>query len=159
MTKTTAGLLAIGVFFATGGATSLPPAITQSAEDEILAVALQLFEAMRTNDGVLAASVFHPEARMGSRTEEGITFVSVDGFVDLVGQPKNEVWDEPIWDYTIQVEGRVAQMWTKYAFYLGDTFSHCGIDSFEFFRTDDGWKITQLVDTRRTENCWLPPGR
>lgn len=126
---------------------------------EVLAVAESLFQAMRTNDGALAASVFHPDARMGRATPEGISFRSPDGFVEMVGQAKDDVWDEPIWDYTIQVDGRLAQMWTRYAFYLNDEFSHCGVDAFEFYKTEDGWKIVQLIDTMRRDDCWLPPGR
>lgn len=127
---------------------------------EVVATVERLFEAMRTNDGELAASVFHPEARLGRATEQGIAFTSATGFVAAIGRPKEDVWDEPIWDWVVNVDGRLAQMWTKYAFYLGEDFSHCGSDAFELYRTDeDGWQITQLVDTSRSEDCWHPPGR
>ena len=128
-------------------------------EVAVVATVESLFEAMRTNDGELAAALFHPEARLGRATDEGIRFNPVDGFVDAVGRPKEEVWDEPIWDWVVSVDGRLAQMWTKYAFYRGDVFSHCGTDAFELYRTDSGWQITQLVDTSRSEDCWYPPGR
>lgn len=128
-------------------------------EEAVVAVVLQLFEAMRTNDGDLAASVFHPDARLGRATEEGISFNDVSGFVESIGRPKEAVWDEPIWDWVVNSDGRLAQMWTKYAFYLDDEFSHCGVDALELYRGEEGWQITQLVDTSRRENCWFPPGR
>ena len=128
-------------------------------EAAVVAVVEQLFEAMRTNDGEMAAAVFHAEARMGRATEEGISFGPVDGFVQAVGRAKEQVWDEPIWDWTVHVDGRLAQMWTKYAFYLDDQFSHCGSDAFELYKSDAGWQVTQLVDTSRQEECWYPPGR
>lgn len=141
--------------------TSVPPEPEMTeGEAAVVAVVESLFEAMRTNDGEMAARVFHPEARMGRRTEDGdITFASPDGFVAAVGRDKEQVWDEPIWDWVVNVDGRLAQMWTKYAFYLDDTFSHCGVDALELYLTADGWKVTQLVDTRREEDCWYPPGR
>ncbi len=126
---------------------------------EVVATVERLFEAMRTNDGELAASVFHADARLGRATDEGISFGPVDGFVAAIGRPKDEVWDEPIWDWVVNVDGRLAQMWTKYAFFLGEEFSHCGSDAFELYRAGEDWRITQLVDTSRSEGCWYPPGR
>lgn len=131
-------------------------------EAAVVAAVVQLFDAMRTGDSEMAAAVFHPDARLGSAADEGIRFSSVDGFVAMIGRPRDEIYDEPIWDWTVSVDGRMAQMWTKYAFYRGlegDEFSHCGTDAFELYKSDAGWQITQLVDTRRSEDCWYPPGR
>lgn len=142
--------------------TALPPepeAESDPEEAAVVATVESLFEAMRTSDGELAASVFHADARLGRATDEGISFGPVDGFVAAIGRPKDEVWDEPIWDWVVSVDGRLAQMWTKYAFYLDEEFSHCGSDAFELYRTDEGWRITQLVDTSRSDDCWYPPGR
>lgn len=130
------------------------------ATAEVVATVERLFEAMRTDDGELAASLFHPEARLGRATDQGIAFTPASDFAARIGRPKEAVWNEPIWDWVVNVDGRLAQMWTKYAFYLGEDFSHCGSDAFELYKTDEnGWQITQLVDTSRSENCWLPPGR
>ena len=135
-------------------------AVQQSDEEAVVAAVERLFEAMRTSDSTLARSVFHSTARLGRATDEGIGFGGVDGFIQAIGQPKDEMWDEPIWDWTVNVDGRLAQMWTKYAFYRGETFSHCGVDAIELYRSDDaGWQITQLVDTSRQEGCWYPPDR
>lgn len=137
-----------------------PPSAQPGPEEAaVVATVQQLFEAMRTNDGEMAAAVFHPEARLGRATEEGIRFGPASGFVESIGRPKEEVWDEPIWDWVVNVDGRLAQMWTKYAFYLDDRFSHCGTDAIELYRTESGWQITQLVDTSRSEDCWYPPDR
>lgn len=137
-----------------------PEVVAQSEEDAVVAAVERLFEAMRTNDSTMARSVFHPTARLGRAQEDGIAFGPVDGLVAAIGQPKDEVWDEPIWDWTVNVDGRLAQMWTRYAFYRGDTFSHCGVDALELYKSDEGgWQVTQLVDTSRQEDCWYPPGR
>lgn len=163
------GLAAVFGAVLLAGATGYEPATENDApaqtpqpdpeEAAVIHAVHQLFEAMRTNDGELAASLFHPEARLGRATDEGISFNPADGFIAAVGRPKEQVWDEPIWDWTVRVDGRLAQMWTKYAFYLDDTFSHCGTDAIELYRSDSGWQITQLVDTRRNEDCWYPPDR
>lgn len=129
-------------------------------EEAVVAVVQRLFDAMNANDGEMAASVFHPEARLGRANDDGIGFSSADGIVAAIGRAKEQVWEEPIWDWAVHVDGRLAQMWTKYAFYLDGEFSHCGTDAFELYKTPDaGWQVTQLVDTSRTEDCWYPPGR
>ena len=128
-------------------------------EAAVVAAVHQLFEAMRTADGEMARAVFHPDARLGRAGEDGIRFSPADGFIERIGQPREVVWDEPIWDWEVQIDGRLAHMWTKYAFYLGDRFSHCGEESFQLYKADTGWQITQLIDTSRTEDCFYPPGR
>ncbi len=146
------------LFLATGCQDAEPPA-PDPEEEAVVAVVQQLFEAMRTNDSTMAANTFHPAARVGRAGDNGISFGHPQGLIGMIAAPKEEVYDEPIWDWVVNVDGRLAQMWTKYAFYMGDTFSHCGSDAFELYKGRNGWQITQLVDTRRTEDCWYPPGR
>lgn len=128
-------------------------------EEAVVAAVLQLFEAMRTADGEMARAVFHPDARLGRAGDDGISFRPADGFIEMIGRPRDVVYDEPIWDWEVQIDGRLAHMWTKYAFYLGDEFSHCGEESFQLYKADTGWQITQLIDTSRREDCFYPPGR
>ena len=47
----------------------------------------------------------------------------------------------------------LASVWVPYEFYLGDKFSHCGVDAFHLARFEDGWKIIGLADTQRREGC------
>ena len=141
------------------------PAVDAAAEQPhpeeaaVVAAVEQLFEAMRVGDSEMARAVFHPEARLGRAGEDGISFRPADGFVEAIGRPRDEVWDEPVWDWTVQIDGRLAQMWTRYAFYRGEEFSHCGWEGFQLYRSDAGWQITQLVDTMRRDDCFHPPGR
>ncbi len=128
-------------------------------EAAVVAAVEQLFEAMRTGDSEMAAAVFHPDARLGRAGEDGISFRPADGFIEMIGQPRDEVYDEPVWDWTVQIDGRLAQMWTRYAFYRDEEFSHCGWEGFQLYKGESGWQITQLIDTMHREDCWYPPGR
>ena len=128
-------------------------------EAAVVAAVEQLFEAMRVGDSEMARAVLHPEARLGRAGEDGISFQPADGFIEMIGRPRDEVYDEPVWDWTVQIDGRLAQMWTRYAFYRGEEFSHCGWEGFQLYKSDTGWQITQLVDTSHRENCFYPPGR
>ena len=142
-----------------GEAPEAPADAPHPEEAAVVAAVEQLFEAMRTGDSAMARAVFHPDARLGRAGEDGVSFSPADGFIAMIGRPRDQVYDEPIWDWTVQVDGRLAQMWTRYAFYLGDTFTHCGWEGFQLYKGDSGWQITQLIDTMYREDCWYPPGR
>jgi hypothetical protein len=130
------------------------------ARDAVLAVVEQLFDGMRAGDSTAVRAVFDDGARMQSISQEegtpSIRTGSVDRFVEAVGRPHEDVWDERIWDPVVQIDGPMAMAWTPYAFYLGDTLSHCGVNTFHFIRRGDDWKVFYLVDTRR-QDCEIPP--
>ncbi|MBW3534936.1 MAG: nuclear transport factor 2 family protein [Gemmatimonadetes bacterium] len=127
--------------------------------EAVKAVVIRLFDGMREADAAKVRSVFHPQARFVVVTERDgdvqVGFESAGGFAIAVGEA-TEVWDERVTGWQVNVDGRVASVWTDYVFYRGDTFSHCGIDSFEMVKTGEGWLITQLADTRRREGCPAP---
>ncbi|HUF11873.1 MAG TPA: nuclear transport factor 2 family protein [Longimicrobiales bacterium] len=121
----------------------------------------ELFDGMRAGDSTAVRSVLHPRVRMvTSSRRDGQPVVAVeeslDGFVEAVGTPHEEVWDERIWGLLIRTDGDFGMAWMNYAFYLGSRFSHCGVDLMELVRTADGWKIIGLADTRRREGCEVP---
>jgi Putative lumazine-binding len=77
-------------------------------------------------------------------------------FLNSVGSPHPEPWHEPIWDVKVQQDGSFAQVWASYAFYIGTTFSHCGVDTFQLVKTDKGWRIFYLAYTTRKVGCNVP---
>lgn len=136
-------------------------AAAQTPEAEVRAVIDQLFDGMRTGDSTAVRAVFHEHAVLATTftTPEGVPVYrtnEADRFVEAVGSPHDEVWDEKIWDVVIQVDDNLASAWMNYAFYAGDNFSHCGVNSFQMVRTPDGWKTVYLVDTRRRDGCDKP---
>ena len=56
----------------------------------------------------------------------------------------------------ISIDGRLASAWMEFAFYLGENLSHCGVNSMQLYRTDEGWKIVYLADTNRPPTCEPP---
>lgn len=134
------------------------PAAAQTEEEAaVREVVDRLFDAMRAGDSTAARSVFHPDARLVATQEKDgevrVRMVPADAFVAAIGQPHEATWDERIRDVEIRVDDRLATAWMRYAFHLGDTLSHCGVNAFQLVRTGDGWKVTQVADTRRQEGC------
>ena len=112
----------------------------------------------RAGDSATVRAVFHPQALLSSALvgRDGAPQVRVDslgGFVRAVGTPHAEVWDERTSGEVVQVDGPMATVWTRYAFYAGTKFSHCGVDAFTLARTGTEWRIVALTDTRQRTGC------
>lgn len=71
----------------------------------------------------------------------------------IANRPKTHKWEERLLDYSIQVDGNMANAWTSYEFWFNDKFSHCGVNSFQLFKDGKQWKIIYLMDTRRRFDC------
>jgi hypothetical protein len=117
-----------------------------------------LFDAMRKGDSALIKTVFAKEMVLQSisKDKNGKTVIAVDSgddFAKAIGTPHNVVYDERITFNDIKIDGDLASVWAPYKFYLGDKFSHCGVDVFSLMKTASGWKIIYIVDTRRKDNC------
>lgn len=127
--------------------------------DSVQSVILSLFDGMREGDSTKVSSAFRKDTKMytSSISEEGELILkegSLGSFIKAVGTPHDQIWDEKIWNTKILIDGGIAQVWTDYAFYLGDQFSHCGVDAFHLVKESSGqWKIIHLMDTRRKDNC------
>ena len=123
----------------------------------VLRVITRLFDGMRAGDSAMVRSVFHPKAQLATAiVRQGNAIVEVDDldkFVQAVGTPHGEVWDERLSNTAIQVDGTLASVWTDYSFYLGDKFSHCGVDAFHLAKVGNEWTIVGLADTRRRQGC------
>jgi len=133
----------------------------QTASDDqaaVIATIQRMFDAMRAGDSTMLRSTFDPSARMQTAVtnKEGKPMLldeTVSEFAKAVGTPHKEVWDERIWHYDVRVDGRLATAWTDYTFYLDDKMLHCGVNAFQLFKGENGWKITQITDTRRKNDC------
>ena len=130
----------------------------QGAEQDVLAVVHKLFDGMRQGDSAMVRPLFHDKARLITtlvRNGEPTVQVgeSVEPFIQAIGRPRNEVWDERLSNERVFVDGTLASVWTDYVFYRGTTLSHCGVDHFLLVKEGAQWKILEVADTRRMQNC------
>jgi hypothetical protein len=126
----------------------------QSDEQLIKETIMRLFDAMRTSDSLKAQSAFHPKATMKTviSTTNGasqIHYTDVKQFVTQIAKPRKEVYDERILSYDIRIDGNLATAWCDYAFYIGDRFSHSGVDAFQLVKAPKSWQILDIADTRQ----------
>jgi hypothetical protein len=88
---------------------------------------------------------------------EGFNLVSNGPITDLLNavatRTPDQRWEERLLDYKVQIDGNLAHVWTPYEFWFNGEFSHCGANAFTLARTDSGWKIIHIIDSRRRESC------
>ncbi|WP_337044665.1 nuclear transport factor 2 family protein [Emticicia sp. 17c] len=134
-------------------------AFAQTDEEQIKASINQVFDGMRKNDTTLIRQVLHPSCFLKSvlKTKTGEVKLQDDaiiGWLKSVGTKREGViLDERLTSYDIKVDGAMAMAWTPYELYVSDKFIHCGVDLFTLMKTEKGWQIIGIVDTRRKENC------
>jgi hypothetical protein len=143
-----------------------PAAVSAQTSDAdrraVLATVGRLFDGMRKGDSAMVRSAFHPNALLATAmTKDGRSAVQIDtldAFVNAVGTPHADVWDERLRNTEVRIDGGLASVWTEYDFYAGSKFSHCGVDAFQLVRTGGEWRIIALADTRRQTGCPEPGG-
>jgi hypothetical protein len=129
------------------------------AREGVIHTIEQLFEGMSAGDTVKVRNAFTKDARMMTITTEKdgkgnmLRSDNINEFVKSIGKKQPERIDEHIWNYEVQIDGSLATVWSEYTFYIGNRVSHCGVDAFQLFKADKTWKIFQIADTRRKEDC------
>jgi len=136
----------------------LAPAAARAQSDsaQVLAVVQRLFDGMRASDSAMVRSTMASIIRFAEvndrATPPRIESDSVNEWLGAVSRSRNR-WDERIYDVRLRLDGNLAQVWAPYTFYLDGKISHCGVDALELLKDPSGWKVTQLADTRRRDNC------
>ena len=130
----------------------------EKEKQAVIKVIQTMFDGMRAGDSTMVRSAFYKNATMLStfrnrQQQPKIHKGDLEKFLVAVGTPHEEVWDERIKSYEVKIDATLATAWTEYAFYLGDKFSHCGVNAFHLFKSEEGWKIFHLADTRRKSSC------
>lgn len=144
------------------GPAPVQPAKVQSDEEAVITIVYRLFDAMKAADSATARTLFTPGARLftpvtNASGQTTLQEETVAAFLKSIGTKRKEAIDERILKYKIDIDGPLAQVWADYNLYVGTKFIHCGIDVFHLYKSNEGWKIFELADTRRKTNCQPDP--
>jgi len=131
---------------------------SQGAADSVKNVVNTLFIAMKTSNSHLLKSCFTDSAILQtiSKNKAGdvkIKNEKISEFAEFVGKQDKDIMDEQVIFDVVKTDADLAIAWTPYKFYYKGTFSHCGVNSFQFVRINNIWKIQYLIDTRRAIGC------
>ena len=124
--------------------------LNSDAEKEAVKnVIKQTFKAMITVDTVLLKSCFAPGAIMhvvqNQKDSVVVRTSKVSDFVASIGKQQPGALDERSFDEIIYIDREIASAWAPYTFHRNGQFSHKGIDSFQFVKLKEGWKIQYLI--------------
>ncbi len=133
-------------------------AIAQTAEDSVKTAINKMFIGMKNGDMALLKNSFADSVILQTitRNKEGNIVIKNENtaeFIDFISKLSPGAADERITFETIKTDGPMAIAWTPYNFYFNGKFSHCGVNSFQLVRFNDGWKIQYIIDTRRKQDC------
>jgi hypothetical protein len=121
-----------------------------SDEDQIKAVILKTFSAMKSVDSVALKSCFTSNAllHISQVKPEGnvVREVPATKFIQNVMTRKPGEMDERVLSWgPILIDQEIATAWVPYEFYLNGKFSHKGVDVFIFVKSGNEFKIKTLL--------------
>jgi hypothetical protein len=119
-------------------------------EDQIKAVILKTFSAMKSVDSVALKSCFTSNAMLhiSQLKPEGNTLREVPAakFIQNVMTRKPGDMDERVLSWgPILIDQEIATAWVPYEFYLNGKFSHKGVDVFLLVKTGNEYRIKTLL--------------
>ena len=121
-----------------------------SDEDQIKAVILKTFSAMKSVDSVALKSCFASNAMLhiSQVKPEGnvVREVPVTKFIQNVMTRKPGEMDERVLSWgPILIDQEIATAWVPYEFYLNGKFTHKGVDVFLLVKSGNEFKIQTLM--------------
>ena len=127
---------------------------TYSQNEEVKQVVVTFFKGFHAKDSITIKSVCADKMILQSISEssKGTQLKNdsaQDFFRSIATIPNTILFEEKLLDYSIQVDGAMAQVWTPYEFYVNNKLSHKGVNAFTLFKDNGLWKIVYLIDTRR----------
>jgi hypothetical protein len=132
----------------------------QNNEEKMVKKTIEaFFEAFHQQDSMAIRETVSKDIVLQTigKDADGREVVKTDEFnhflKSIVAIPATTKFEEKIKSYNIQIDGAMANAWTDYEFWVNDSFSHCGVNSFQLFNDQGSWKIIYLIDTRRKEGC------
>jgi hypothetical protein len=123
-------------------------------ENEIQLTIGKFFNAFHQRDSIALKKVCSENLVLHSisESEKGNKF-SVEKasnfYKSIATIPLSIKFEEKILSFKVQVDGAMAHVWIPYEFYVNDQLSHSGVNSFQLFKENDGWKVVYILDTRR----------
>ncbi len=153
----TRALVLAGVLAAVPAGAQPVPTDTSAAR-EVVATTQRFFDALAARDTEALETLLHPGAQIVSVSPEGQPQVEpawlwIRGVTARTGPALRE----RMWSPRVEVDGPLATLWARYDFHVGERFSHCGVDAFQFVRDGPAWRLLTVAFTVQTDGCPAAP--
>jgi hypothetical protein len=131
-----------------------------------IAVADSVLAALSRGDGKALAALIVDSAVVGSVSARGGTpRASLRSWSRYTNAgAAAQTFTERGFNASARVQGGLAMVWMPYDLYIGERWSHCGVDLFTMVKHDGAWRVASLVYTvEQPPACEKhpagPPGR
>lgn len=114
----------------------------------------RFFEGLEKQDTVKLKEALYDELSLKTIVEniqekkEKFVIENKEDLIKIVIKKRTVTIKEKLLSWEIHIDGRLASVWTPYEFYINKQPSHRGANNFQLVKTDKGWKIFSIVDTR-----------
>ncbi|MFM9903555.1 MAG: nuclear transport factor 2 family protein [Pyrinomonadaceae bacterium] len=131
----------------------------KSGDCEAVLKAVQLLlDGWREADPSKLETALHPDFReVTLHLQDGKwNFATVERskLIDITGRIEKGSWDDQLVGPQVNVDGPIAVVWAHYRFTVrflengvARSPTHCGIETFQLYRTETAWKIINFADT------------
>lgn len=130
------------------------PGVCQDDRSAAIAVVNQLFDGMKAKSAEQIKAAFSADGQLVAidkpRDGKGISktrILSGEAFAKMISEAKGPDFIEKMPSPEARISGDLAIVTGRYTFYVGDKFSHCGLNTFNLVRTETGWKIANGAST------------
>ena len=113
-----------------------------------IAVADSVLAALSHGDRVTLSRLVLDSSVVGSASaRNGVERLSLRTWGLYINRTGPATFTERGFDATARVQDRVAQVWMPYDLYVGNTWSHCGVDAFTLMKSEGHWRVAALTYT------------
>ncbi len=131
------------------------PIFAQTDDKKAAAEAVdKLWAGMKAKSAEQIKAIFLPGGQLIAidkpRDGKGVSTTRVlsgDDFAKLISEAKAPEFVESMPSPDVRVSGDMAVVTGRYTFHVGNKFSHCGTNTFNLVRTEQGWKIANAAST------------
>src|SRR6478672_5684495 len=132
----------------------LQPAFSQ--ESDAKQAVEDFFKAFHNRDTIAMKAVLADELVLHTVTEKAsginLSTETREAFLkSIASTPKSIRYEEKLLSWNIQIDGKLAHVWTPYEFYINGNIVHTGVNSFQLYWKNGRWKIIYCADTRNRE--------
>ncbi|MEO8636423.1 MAG: hypothetical protein ABI587_14205 [Gemmatimonadales bacterium] len=114
----------------------------------VIAVADSVLAALTSGDSATLARLTLDSAVVGGvGLRDGVERLALRTWGLYINRIGPSTFTERGFESTARAQDRVAQVWMPYDLYIGDTWSHCGVDVFTLMKSEGRWRVAALVYT------------
>ena len=121
---------------------------TDAETRAVIAVSDSVLVALSTADTAALARLTIDSAVVGGvGLRNGVERLSLRSWGQYIKRTGPSDFTERGFDATARVQDRVAQVWIPYDLYVGDRWSHCGVDVLTLMKSAGRWRVAAFIYT------------